>query len=374
MIRGITVSPMAPRQAGAEATKNLLGWLTVVAVVAVLTLIATVPLVSGCGARVQAPPRNEAERPVATQRTEAASGLPVYRARDTVEAYEEYLRSFPNDPGDDLDFARTRLKFLRRKGEEAEIRQAELDTLIRLGKSFCKHPKADDPQQLYERLIANKARQAKGEFEKTDEYNRRLKETEQEAARDADRVFILRTLFSSATYDADRSVMRVAVKLDDAHEGESVRTMHPIGKAIPLSAKGLDLGPYVAGNAFGAVVNVSRKYTDIYGLVLANTRSLAIAQVDPLGVGTSGEGLGFDIPMDREMAIKSKLTLAVFAAARLASPYTFDLSVYTSPSFHEPEQRLSKFHYLNGQLLGLWACDTKSGRLVGQMPAQTDAP
>jgi hypothetical protein len=55
-------------------------------------------------------------------RIETLSSLSSYRDKDTVEAYGEYLQKFPDDPPEDVEFARTRLQLLKRPQEEEKQR------------------------------------------------------------------------------------------------------------------------------------------------------------------------------------------------------------------------------------------------------------
>jgi hypothetical protein len=89
-------------------------------------------------------------------RTGIASSLPLYRPRDTIVGYREYLKRFPDDPPEDVSWANARLADLiqeERKREAVEhmaefVRKQAKPESIDAYEAWLRKTPADDPSRL----------------------------------------------------------------------------------------------------------------------------------------------------------------------------------------------------------------------------------
>lgn len=318
-------------------------------------------------------------------RVELMSSLRAYRERDTVQGYEEYLTKYPDDPPDDLDYARARIRYLRDRQEAL----AKLEQFIR------DQPHGHDIAEVYRALKTRSQIEAKSEFETTEAYRERV------AAQRARPIVGALTLDTPLVFEVEKQ----GVKYDaDAHQLEVVLKFSPVwngmnldrsAESLPSRSRERDRGLYIGANAFGAVVEVSTSSVESYALVVKNVASLptrkempehlrdsyerarrsdlemsrAGIQIDTASTYESSQErfLSTTLSLGSEDAKRAKENLRVFAISRLAPPFTSKGEVYVPAKFDSPSEFYEAVYYVHVEVTALWFYDAGTGCVLARI-------
>jgi hypothetical protein len=291
--------------------------------------------------------------------TEVISSLPRYRYTDTVDAYNEYLRRFPDDPPEDIEFARNRIKQIDEEREKEERRAAavaQLEQFIRA------HPTGHDVREVYRALKARSQLEEKSEFETTQAYRERIAKTRTRPVLGAlplDAAFVFEVEKQSVRYDADAQQLEIVLMLFPVKNG-----LHydENAESLPSTFSERSHGSYVGTNAFGAAVDVSTLWAESYPLVVKNVASFP-------GDMRAGRLLKKTLTVAPEEAKRAKENLRVFAISRLAPPFTSEGEVYIPATFDIPQEFHATYYYVHVEVLALWFYDAGTGRVITRIEA-----
>jgi hypothetical protein len=238
------------------------------------------------------------------------------------------------------------------------------ETVDALPKQFIGHDLARVIQAL---IKENEVRRAgKGEFETTEEYNKRL---------DA---VLKRPLFGSVTkssvvafqargntqlrtkYDAD--VKELELRLD----GQADEGLFVISR--------LDLrtttGPYPAANAFGRTVMISKTRGNQYAIAVENASNYRGYEGTPFFPTLTRVA----VPMEPEAAKIAKTTLRALLVCTLVEPYLASTIVNHPPTVDIPIDAQGLNINVKANVVAIWFYDPSSGRVLHrERPGVTNA-
>jgi len=315
-------------------------------------------------------------------RVELVSSLPAYRERDTVEGYEEYLAKYPDDPPDDIESARARIRQL----QDRQAALAKLEEFIR------SHPHGNDIAEVCRALEVRSQLEVKSEFETTRAYRERVAAAQTRSLLGGlamDAPFIFEVQKESVTYNADAQQLEIVLKFARVWNGMNLDRN---AESLPSRLRERSRGSYIGTNAFGAVVDVSTSSFESYALVVKNVASLPTRKEMPEYLRESYErarrddlemrnvGIQIDtastyessqerflrttVSLGPEDAKRAKADLRVFAISRLAAPFTSKGDLYSPARFDKPSEFYEEVHYVHVEVIALWFYDPATRRVL----------
>ncbi|MGI9068367.1 MAG: energy transducer TonB [Pyrinomonadaceae bacterium] len=226
--------------------------------------------------------------------------------------------------------------------------------------------------ELYKRIVGRNQVSAKGEFETTESYDRRL---QAEAAKPLLGSLTQNSVFAFAIgqsegkpgklesgYDADRHVLHVYAKLKVAFDNSEERSRRPqplklpkeVGRSLSWADTVTEHSFYTGTNAFGAKVRVERHVQVFMEIAFGNYLNFAALT-------------GFsDLKLDVAEAIRAKRNLKLLLVCRLAPPYVMKDTGYFAPKIDNPYEESQYYYSLNTELLEIWFFDSVTGRVYAK--------
>lgn len=279
-------------------------------------------------------------------KVEFASGKVAYIDANNLDEddywFKEYIRT--DDP--EAVEAKLREEAEQRRVEEEKAKQDKIEKIQQLirskiGEKLPPNYKGNDFQKIYMKYF--KAFSGKKEFEKTQDYTKRLQSVnidEIYAFRktDKDNMYII--------YDPDNEVFEISIYTSF----ESLLMYPKTNNLFVLKTTDKKTASYMGSNAFGAKVAITKHEAQKYGVQLI------------------GGGLSYDlhIPMSISDAKKYKESLSVLL---ICKPYiendtlAFMGSFYDKPTFDDPLERSYRIAVMNVELLEIWVYDFNTGKV-----------
>jgi hypothetical protein len=224
--------------------------------------------------------------------------------------------------------------------------QTQFDpTALRLPPHFM----GNDIIRLYKAFAVLRTAE-KGEFETTDQFNKRIELAESKLfmgskTETATLSFVVPV---TSEYDADNEMLVVQI-----HGGPDRDNAGSIRVKESKSVRS-----YVASNAFGAKIAVHATYIDSYLLLIKNTNQFLNADFSS------------SIKMLPNEARTIKGTLSALAVCSITKGDTLidkDASL-KEPTFNDPHELFEQFWFVKTNLLALWLFDSASGKVHARVP------
>lgn len=229
-----------------------------------------------------------------------------------------------------------------------------------------------DAAALYKRLAAKNQISAKGEFEATESYLRRV---QAEAAMPLLGSLTRNSVFAfvigqsegkpgklESGYDADLHVLHVYAEPKVAFDNSEARSPRPqplklpkeVGRSLSWANTVTERSFYTGSNAFGAKVRVERSVHVFMAIAFRNYLHFASLR-------------GFiDLNLDVAEAIRAKRNLKMLLVCRLAPPYVMTATGYFEPKNDDPYEETYYYYSLNTELLEIWFFDSVTGRVYAK--------
>jgi len=241
---------------------------------------------------------------------------------------------------------------LKALGEEGTTqrsqREAESKQLRSLEATVRKLGVVDSPRELYLRIAAREHSLQKDEFETTAAYTERSARgwvAPIFAERTLDDLYAFRVDSAKAAYDADSGVMRVSISAE-----ESTGVLNSGVKALGLHTDLWEGRRYVGENAFGAILNVEKLYSDTYELQL-DRRVFAASYT-------------FEEKMEADEAKRAKPALGIVAICHLTAPFVSHDGFLKKPTFESPTDMAFMIYRLVGWIEQLWLVDFRRREIL----------
>jgi hypothetical protein len=241
--------------------------------------------------------------------------------------------------------------------------------------SIGPHYLGHDLQTIYSVLESRLS--PRGEYEKTSEYQERLRRAMIEPIVGELRpsglfAFVFRPTRGSDIemptlhYDADREEMIVNVnsvednrQYPDNREGEYSRAI------IWMSAS--SSRSYEGSNAFGATAEVTSINGERYALLFDQSTRQFMSDVENNKLSTSGE-VRFHLSVDEARDLRDRLRVLI--VCRIKEPPVTNGSAYNQPTISDPTEIAIKDNYLHVALDSIWVFDDETGKVYAK---STDA-
>lgn len=222
------------------------------------------------------------------------------------------------------------------------------------------------------KAIDDRRPKPRGEFEKKDEYDARVKRSMSEALLDdikwtSTLAFVLPLSARQINYDIDKEQMNFAdPKLVSALErlpvGYELSKIlcgfnHKVCEhTLVWSSNERDLGTYQGSNAFGAMVTVKEKAIDVLGLSVCSGPFLGAPCGKPNPAPLS-------VKMDVEKAKVAKNSAAALVIGQLVPPYAGSDRSQSKPTRSDPTDKTENVRYLKLAPSQLWIFDRWTGEI-----------
>lgn len=242
------------------------------------------------------------------------------------------------------------------------------------------HYQGNAPESIYRLLQERTSARNKGEFESTEEYEKRLVREDAKPLLGGLRTtsiyaFLLEESVLETNYDADDERMHVFIF--PGVEPSSGDT-EGAGKRWTLltNQKIESLGTYVASNAFGAKVQVRSSrdsefliaFSDLAGFNLVERAS------DSRFGNLTRSGIRLDFPLAKARARTLKGRMGVLAVCRLMQPYVAEHFEHFKATFDDPNELRTNEFYIGTQLLQVWAYERGTGEILFKVGRQIQEP
>jgi hypothetical protein len=228
---------------------------------------------------------------------------------------------------------------------------------LKISPGFKGHHIADIQAALSRRLAARR----KGEFESTDDHQKRLENLDDKPfygtlKLDSRLAFIVNPEALRKEYDADSQVLDVFIKLEQVVEG-TTWNFEKFGVAI--QAYGDSRSTYEGQNAYGAKATVVKRERSYRNLAFVNTSQIGIER-------SASTTLVCDIKADSSTARRIKDRLKVVFVSRLARPYLTSGLIALKPTLSSP--LAGEFFHTNlvVELMEIWIFDSVTGTVYFQ--------
>lgn len=230
-----------------------------------------------------------------------------------------------------------------------------------------------DPATLYDELEKRSKQNRKGEFETTEAFNTRLATLEGKPLIGSIKKDALIPLSISngssildkvtSVYDADKNELTAGLELESPIIGVRAELEK---RAARLKVLFGPTSTYVGQNAFGAKVQIEKRYTYVSEVLIENFRDFLTAPT-----GTYKDTVTVNLRMGPSEAIAAKSNLRVLALLRLTDPYFKEGFMSHEPTVSEPRDTLTVFKYLVGDVSELWFYNYSSGQVYAKLQART---
>lgn len=243
-----------------------------------------------------------------------------------------------------------------------------------------------DAKQLYQNIQQRKSREKKGEFETSEQFQKRV-EKESTApilgSLGTDNYFVFQPMKIDSQYDADKKVLSVpfdfALGLLDKDKTR---------KVIDIKSEVVKVGTYTATNAFGALINVEemiyRKYLlaisnysifsienytdarlkDLFAKYSNDTPSSPVTKYPSITLSSQiGEAIIARFIMSPEEALSAKKNMRVILICKIEAPFISADSSYSKPTFDKPTGWLSEEQYIYASLYEIWFYEYSTGKV-----------
>jgi hypothetical protein len=268
--------------------------------------------------------------------------------------------------------------------EKQHLKQIEDETINDLSSSKLKpHFKGVDILNLYRYRISEYSGSgnpiSKGEFETTEEFNKRVKKykTNMESEIGSDKIFafqIANYRFISGciqkVYDIEHGSIEIYLEPKkiyySEYEKQNINIKCKIDDSYSFLIKGEfhDYGPqYVGQNAFGAKRVVNRYENNDYYIALFNEDQIRCSRL--LGGHIFGK-FPILIAMDPEPAKSTKDSIQVLAITKIKvdeGSAAMQKSSHLNPTFSNPTESETKETYIFTELIGLWIYNMDTGEI-----------
>ncbi len=203
----------------------------------------------------------------------------------------------------------------------------------------------------------------KGEFETTDEYNKRISEGISKPISGnltKDSLFAFVASEIEKKYDADKQLLNVKAKLSDSW---SIIAMSGIvaggkgGYGIECKSSTKTEGTYSATNALGTKKEVEKFKSEKYYVVPTNYNKFSLKDEIIYKI------LSTDIKMDTQTAIKVKESLRVLLVGKIVKPYIDSGIQIIEPSYSSPIDGVIKNMAVKMEIAEIWYFDANSGKV-----------
>ena len=223
---------------------------------------------------------------------------------------------------------------------------------MKLSPNFKGHNIADIQAALSRSLTTRK----KGEFESTEEYERRLEKIDNKPfygglMMNSRLAFVVSKEALRTKYDADNQILDVFIKLERAVEG---KTWNFEIFGVTIQAYGDSRTTYEGQNAYGATATVVKRQRSYRNLVFVNNSEIGIER-------SSSTTLVCDIKADAATARRLKDRLSVVFVSRLAKPYITTGMIELTPTLSSPLAGQFFHNNLVVNLLEIWILDSVTG-------------
>lgn len=213
-----------------------------------------------------------------------------------------------------------------------------------------------DIRDLYIRLAERQSTQIKDEFETTENYLSRIRAAASQpilGRLTTNDIFVFQLKPSTLVYDADHQVMKVTQPLFNMKRQGSGFDYSKASISVLSEDK---YGSYAGSNAFGASVEIIKQTGDHYDLAIEKPIQLSLRFGD----------LYWEVNMDILTAMEAKQNLRLLAICELRAPLSREVRLYEEPTFDHPTETNIKYHYVIGELKGIWLYDLKTGKIFAK--------
>jgi hypothetical protein len=218
---------------------------------------------------------------------------------------------------------------------------------------------------------------AKGEFETTEAYNKRIEAALSEPlVGELTAKSILASVipltsgseFSNLKYNADAQLLSVDKSMDEVpydlgdYETRSKQRVLSTGLGFEKVIR-----TYTGQNSFGIKRRVVEKESYSCDLILLNPGELGFKkdQYDVLG---DRQNIVFDVQMDPATAQKAKQNLKLLVLFQVGPPYVGNAKDYDSPTIDDPVEVTSYKFYIYANVIEVWLYDSKTGEIYARFP------
>lgn len=226
-----------------------------------------------------------------------------------------------------------------------------------LGANFSGH----DVKALYRQLSSAGP---KSEYESSAEFERRMQgalDSFPSAVKDGPLCVVGQTHFISSTYDAESQVLTVRALSTYGNQrvqnGELVRYA-----AVYGGEEGRIDSSYMATNAYGASVRVSKLVRDAYYVSFDRSRVEQAAKRK--GISFNAATLSVEIPLSGGDAQLLRPNLDVAYIYRVGVPYTAMRTRYKTPKIDDPTDHEERQFFVTGDLYGIAIFNRETGEVV----------
>jgi hypothetical protein len=234
-----------------------------------------------------------------------------------------------------------------------------------------------DISRISMRLADLKDREKKGEFETTEEYNKRLEANRRSPILGnltlAD-VYAIEVEHLSKTYDADKRILKVrspAISL-----GINLRAKKQDLRSFTVMSNLVGRSTYTGSNAFGVSKEIEKTEYANYDLEFDDAAFFPLygGSVSDFGKGEHYvyyAKFGTDIPMEAEEAMKSKGNIRALFVCKFISPYINISESHTTPTIDSPKDVTVTTSKLSIDLLEVWFYNKVNGNVYAKLRPST---
>ena len=242
-----------------------------------------------------------------------------------------------------------------------------------------------DIEQVYNAFDQRKKAEVKGEFESTEQYQKRLSNqlvnpifgsvgltdvlafvVNPSSQYDADSQTLTISLETSKVWYPTREIVERRVLTDKSRLGISIKSGETIDKKSVMQ------------NKFGAKVEVSEHYMKSFDLAVHNQSNFETEKVlseyekenlrempgiyKNIDQGKTVFVKRINIPPTNAKMAKDKVS--TFVLVKLTTPYISDGTFLSQATFDAPSQIFHQFYYVDVDLLEIWIYDKPTGELI----------
>jgi len=230
--------------------------------------------------------------------------------------------------------------------------------------------------------LANLKLTDKGEFETTENYEKRLKEVANASTQGSLKVS---SLYSAVPlhndfywkYDADSKIMTYKGKMILGFYGDEPFDLPKkfAGKFIPIqleSSKNKYKRSYVGTNALGVSTNVKEYDVDEHYIAIVNADKFNFKKREEFQDLLGYDQLEFSFKLSADIAQKIKPSLRFAIIYRIVSPYITKKVDVKTATIDSPSEWLGEKKYIYANLEQLWIYDNKTGLIIEKIVQTAD--
>jgi uncharacterized membrane protein len=234
----------------------------------------------------------------------------------------------------------------------AEIKKVEEIPFALSLSNLSPNYQGSDIETVYKSINQTVAKegQSKGEFETTEEYNKRIRSLKAKTFG----IFAFKRNVNSK-YNADEEVFNISLNINTL-EGIVINDTSYVKEYLEIKEMSIVDGKYVGQNAFGATTDVTTVKNHIYGLTIGTfdyNKTLGREKREFFS-------FNIKIPRDKAVAIKKDIMALIIFEPQSTS---FD-SIYSIPTFNKPIRRIDYYRGLDGKLIAIWIYNKQTGEIL----------